>query len=338
MFISKTQFQHVLASAKSAPWAISSLLRFGIPRVLVEYGRGYGDSLLCSAVLHEFRRRGYSHLWTMSSCPEIFDGNPDVAKAVYYDSRWHRLTKLVGGRSFVLEYARYDRGQDRSAVPDNHIIAVMCYLAGIRGNIEIRPYFYLTDQERTFGALLDRQVAIQVSGIGARLHMLNKEWYHERFQSVVNVLSKEFQFVQVGSPNDPPLQGVLDMRGRTSIRETGAILSQSLMFVGLVGFLMHLARSVDCPAVIVYGGREAPRQSGYICNENLITPLQCSPCWLWNTCQYDRECMRKIEADHVISAIRRMASRERSPLQVEKLHLESKFTAIETVKVESTGE
>ena len=47
--------------------------------------------------------------------------------------------------------------------------------------------------------------------------------------------------------------------------------TRSLAFVGQVGFLMHLARAVDCRAVIVYGGRETPAQSGYPCNENLYS-------------------------------------------------------------------
>jgi len=35
---------------------------------------------------------------------------------------------------------------------------------------------------------------------------------------------------------------------------------------------MHLARAVDCRAVIVYGGRERPEISGYICNKILSPP------------------------------------------------------------------
>lgn len=80
---------------------------------------------------------------------------------------------------------------------------------------------------------------------------------------------------------------------------------------------MHLARAVECPAVILYGGREAPWQSGYTCNTNLYSPLPCAPCWLWNHCDYDRECMNRITVSDVVQAIRERLARPRNPLPVD---------------------
>jgi ADP-heptose:LPS heptosyltransferase len=133
-----------------------------------------------------------------------------------------------------------------------------------------------------------------------------KEWLPERFQQVVDALAGEFTIVQVGTSDHPPLTGVVDLRGKTTIRQTAAVLRHSKVFIGLVGFLMHLARAVNTRSVIVYGGREHPSQSGYAENVNLFTPLECSPCWLWNRCPYDRECMRRISASDVVDAARRL--------------------------------
>jgi ADP-heptose:LPS heptosyltransferase len=108
--------------------------------------------------------------------------------------------------------------------------------------------------------------------------------------------------VQLGAASDPPLANVRDLRGRTTIREAAAVLAGSRLFIGMVGFLMHLARAVGTRSVIVYGGREHPSQSGYRVNTNLFTELPCSPCWYWNRCPYDRECMRRITAADVIAA------------------------------------
>jgi ADP-heptose:LPS heptosyltransferase len=94
-------------------------------------------------------------------------------------------------------------------------------------------------------------------------------------------------------------------------------MSQSLTFVGLVGFLMHLARSVDCRSVIVYGGREAPWQSGYSCNENLFTTLSCSPCWLWSKCDHGHRCMKEIEPQRVVTGIQTQVERAGTPLEVD---------------------
>lgn len=146
--------------------------------------------------------------------------------------------------------------------------------------------------------------------------MRNKEWFPDRVQSLVDVLRNELRFVQLGSEVDPRLRNTKDMRG-ISRRKSASVLFNARLFLGQVGFLMHLARAVDCPSVIVYGGREAPWQSGYSCNENLYSSLPCAPCWRWNTCDFDRKCMADITVDHVVAAVRNLLRRPRNPLVVE---------------------
>jgi ADP-heptose:LPS heptosyltransferase len=109
---------------------------------------------------------------------------------------------------------------------------------------------------------------------------------------------------------------VHDLRGKTSLRESAAVLANSVLLLGQVGFLMHLARAVDRPAVIIYGGREKPWQSGYSCNTNLATEPYCSPCWRWNACHnpVERVCMRHVEVDDVVRAVRERAARADEPL------------------------
>ena len=80
---------------------------------------------------------------------------------------------------------------------------------------------------------------------------------------------------------------------------------------------MHLARAVDCRAVIVYGGRETPEQSGYRCNENLYSAVHCSPCWRLNTCPYNRMCLERIDVHHVVDALERQVARTGSALEVD---------------------
>jgi ADP-heptose:LPS heptosyltransferase len=87
-----------------------------------------------------------------------------------------------------------------------------------------------------------------------------------------------------------------------------------LLFIGLVGFLMHLARAVNTRSVIVYGGRELPSQSGYTCNENITHLLPCSPCWQWNRCAFEHACMTGIQSEAVLAAVRRQLARVGEPM------------------------
>jgi ADP-heptose:LPS heptosyltransferase len=179
----------------------------------------------------------------------------------------------------------------------------MCEQAGIRGSVRLRPYLELSDAEKQNGRRVKRQVVIQSSGRSAQFFYRTKEWYPERFQEVVSRLKHEVDFVQLGSISDPPLEGVLDLRGKTSIRESAAILANSILFVGLVGFLMHLARAVECRSVVVYGGRELPEQTGYVCNTNIVGRADCSPCWRYDDCPGGRDCMKQITVDQVVEAV-----------------------------------
>lgn len=250
----------------------------------------------------------------LSRHPSLFVLNSDI-HAVYGCGYRTVGRRLYAGYSMIIpQYARYDAMTDRDINHDAHFIETMCAMAGISGEVELKPHVHLTDREKQKGNLVSRQVVIQTGGLSGAGRMMNKEWPQGGFQEVVDRLRGKMNFVQLGNSYEPSLNGVMDLRGKTSLRESAAILSQSMAFIGLAGFQMHLARAVDCRAVIVFGGRENPAVSGYECNENLLGKTLCSPCWQRNRCDYDRECMRMIEPEHVVTAVQRQLDRCGSPL------------------------
>ena len=259
------------------------------PPLLLYYGVGIGDNLLCTTIAREYARRALPPIWMLSDYPVLFAGNPDIGGVVPDAKLLRSFAKRNIGQVLCPHYA--------SAVPEED------------REIALRPYYAVPAPAQQSGRRVPNQIAIQSSGLGWPIPV--KEWFPERFQRVVDLLKARYGFVQIGAVSDPLLSGALDLRGQTSVPETAAILAQSRLFVGQVGFLMHLARAVDCPAVIVYGGREHPVQSGYICNRNLFTPLPCSPCWRRNSCPIERECMRQIEPESVARAIESQLARSR---------------------------
>lgn len=309
----------VRTGALAAGVAVRVRLRHGRPRAVLSFGGGIGDDVVCTILLRALRERGFGPVWMLSNYPDLFEHNDDVAAVLPSTQAYRTAIERLGWPLLRTRYFRYDPVEDRAVrlAPEQHMATTMCQLAGIVGPIVRRPYLRLLDAERAAGALVPRQVAIQSSGMVAGTPMLNKQWYADRFQAVVTALRTEFDFVQVGAPSDPLLEGVLDLRGRTSRRHTAAILSRSLAFVGNVGLLMHVARAVECRSVIVYGGRERPDQSGYVCNENLYTEMACAPCWRRNACEHDRRCMHEIGPDAVVAALRRVVARHGTPLEVD---------------------
>lgn len=307
----------MLNRASSLTWKTGAILRHGIPKKLISFEGGIGDDLLCTAVLRELGKRGQSGIWMMSGNPTLFRNNSDAAAIVPHDVRYYEIAKRLGATLLRPHYAAPGRNADTDVIPNRHLIETMCRAAGITGEIALRPYINLEPKERYVPSTQRRLIAIQSTAAGALFPMKNKEWFPQRFQEVVDALNRDYHFVQLGSANDPPLTGVEDLRGKTSIRETAAILAGSHLFIGLVGFLMHAARAVECRSVIVYGGRELESQSGYPCNANLSTALECSPCWQWNDCHLDRKCMREIVFTRVVEAAHRMAEQVGQPLETE---------------------
>jgi hypothetical protein len=305
-------------------WAATEIIRLGLPRHLVFfYGMTPGDDTMCTAVLHEMRRRGRRGIWMMTRFPELFQGNGDVDAVVPFDGRYERLVNWLGGRAWYAHYGGHDHEMDQSPIPDRHIIALMCQACGITGPVRLRPYLTLSEAERRAAGAGGRQIVLHSSGRSAHSAMRNKEWYPDRLQQVVNRLRGDYTFVQLGSTQDPVVDGCVDLRGRTSIRESAAIIANSTLFLGQVGFLMHLTRAVDRPAVIIYGGRERPWQSGYSCNTNLFSSPACSPCWRWNSCDnpVERACMREINVEQVVEAVIDRAARADEPLAVDVDHV-----------------
>jgi hypothetical protein len=310
-----------LAKLRLWLWGAEQLFRLGRPDAAFGFLGGLGDEFLCTVPLVEWRKRGAQNIWVMTPHPALFAGLDRQAHILPKDLRYPRLCQRLGCNFRYLSYARYEDTFDRDSPPERHIIAEMCRLAGLRGTVRLRPHLQLSPAEIAHGAPFHDYVAVQTSTLTAHVPMPNKQWPGLRFQELIDRFAPQVRFVQLGSQDDPPLRGVTDLRGKTSLRESAAVLSHARILIGLVGFLMHLARAVECPAVIIYGGRETPELTGYTCNVNLTDRPPCSPCWQRARCDYGRICMESISTDHVAAAVESALGRPRGPLVEEEVDL-----------------
>jgi ADP-heptose:LPS heptosyltransferase len=108
---------------------------------------------------------------------------------------------------------------------------------------------------------------------GGKYDCTIKWWEACRYQEVVDHFRGRIQFVQVGDAGHyhPKLRGVIDLRGRTSVRELILLVHHAEgVLCGVTG-LMHLAAAVPVrrgrhsvrPCVIIAGGRESPHWEAY---------------------------------------------------------------------------
>ena len=295
--------------------------RLGFPRYFFQGTGGIGDDLLGSCIFREMKKRGLRGIAFATQHASLFERNHDVDEIIHCRNTGSDKWLQLGLPLLRLAYANYNPQTDGDESPTEHILIKMLRLAGINGPVELRPYVFLTKEEFAAGKLAESQVVVQSSGLASAHAMRNKEWYPHRFQEVCSELRTDVQVIQLGAKEDPKLEGALDLRGKTSLRESAAILANSFVFIGLVGFLMHLARAVDCRSVIVYGGREKPAQTGYVANKNLYTQVRCAPCWLRNPCDYDHKCMDAITSQQVVAAAAEQISKYGTLLELQVAQL-----------------
>jgi hypothetical protein len=308
----------LMSRARAAPRVAWKLARYGRPRRLVLFGPvSIGDDLMCTAIFREWRRRGENGSWMMSRHPGLFAENPDIDRVVPIDDYYAQAVGQLGTQVVRPYYVSLRPDETEAELPSAHFIRQMCALAGLQGEVALRPYLHLSEAERAGGRISARQISIHSTGRTASFFSANKEWGAERFQQVAAALRDEFDLVQLGAASDPPLAGARDLRGKTTLRESAAIVAASRAVICQEGFLMHLARAVDVRSVVIYGGALDPRLTGYIANENLFTAMPCGPCWRPGRCDFDRTCMTRITVNDVVAAARRIDRSAGGALPVE---------------------
>ena len=245
---------------------------------------GIGDGLIFSTVARKIFEHTGKKVLVGHKKPELFINNPYIeATDVVYDSPdkmslrdIETLRKLNLDIQFVSYWIRCPRKENPkfflSTYPSIHLIAQMYAVCGYSGKIELKPEIYLTEEEKSFGRFFPKdrkQIAIMSSAISPQ-----KQYPY--FQQIVDALKDEYDFVQIGAQEDKSLEGAKEnMAGKLSLRQTASVLYNSDLFVGEIGGLMHMARAVDCPAVIAYSSAEPDHVVRYIANINVGPENKC---------------------------------------------------------------
>lgn len=107
---------------------------------------------------------------------------------------------------------------------------------------------------------------------GGKADFTTKWWDVARYQQVVDELKGEVNFVQIGNKPSgggarhyhPALNNVVNLVGKTNLREAFRVCLHAKGFVVPVTCFMHLAAALGKPAVVVAGGREHYTWEAYV--------------------------------------------------------------------------
>lgn len=158
----------------------------------------------------------------------------------------------------------------------------------ITGEIDVRPEIRLTEFEKDFGKFATGKIVIKCGGNGPYKYLT-----HKIAQGIVDELKGEYEFVQVGDFGDPIINGAENLF-KLNLREFAGVMYHARMFVGAIGGMMHLARAVNCPAVILHGCEHDEfyfKSQRKVFSENRCM-LCAQNCW-WPDKDDERRCSNK---------------------------------------------
>jgi len=230
-----------------------------------------GDIVMLTAAVRDLHRTYPGRFQTdvRTSCPHLWENNPYITPLNERDDE----VEVVD-----CEYPLIHRSND---LPYHFIHAFIDFL-NERLDLSIRPTSFHGDihvsaLEKSWYSQIEEIVKVRlpfwIVVAGGKLDYTTKWWNRTRYQQVVDHFLDTIMFVQVGEEGHyhPPLRNVIDLRGKTDLRQLVRLVYHAQGVLCPVTLLMHLAAAVEVgpgmprhrPCVVIAGGREPTHWEAY---------------------------------------------------------------------------
>jgi ADP-heptose:LPS heptosyltransferase len=251
-----------------------------------------GDIVMLTAAVRDLHRSHPNRFLTdvRTCCPALWEHNPHVTPL---DENDPEVTVIP------CEYPLIHRSNQE---PVHFLRAFPAFLnerLGLRIRVtEFKGDIHISDEEKRWFSRVEeikgRSTPFWLITSGGKLDFTIKWWDAARYQQVVDHFRGRIEFVQVGAldHHHPPLEGVIDLRGQTDLRQLVRLMYHAQGVISPVSLLMHLAAAVETkpgmpgrrPCVVIAGGREPPQWTAYPHHQFIHTvgALRCCDdggCW-----------------------------------------------------------
>lgn len=247
-------------------------------RVILKCDHGASTIVMLTAVVRDLH----------SSCPDQFQ----TAVRTRYPELWRNNPHLahLDPRDPDVEHIDCNPPlTQRSDDPPFHFIHGFLRYLGNLLNVDIKPTLfrgdlYLSRREKSWMSqvqeLTGDEIPFWVVCAGGTFEKTIKWWEHERFQAVIDTFRDRILFVQVGAQGDyhPELNGVVDLRGKTDLRQLIRLIHHAQGVLCPLNLLMHLSAAVetkhDSPnraCVVISGGGRSTQWQRYPTHQFLHT-------------------------------------------------------------------
>lgn len=298
--------------------------------VIIQDG-GMGDCI-CATPMLESARKKYKDKKIIFSTfyPEIFLNNPNIDKLYCSrspDDLYETWIKPIKDFRYIIKRDMYNLPIYK--LFPGKLSQAFCYFYDIPyPGDTVKVYITKEEDEESLRFLKSfPKPVILIQPYGGRMNFGereiltdNKNWFKESWEELVKELNKSFDTVQVGGLKEEPIKGITTyLMGQTNVRQTIALVKNSLTFITVDSFLNHVGPAVGKSGVILFG-RSNPYIYGHDTNKNI---------WIENSCDnigcgrpesyygdtklykgivrnwecLDRKCMRAITPEAVIKKV-----------------------------------
>jgi SAM-dependent methyltransferase len=231
---------------------------------------GIGDLLFCTPTLHMIKL-GYpeTYITVSTNYPDLLEGNPYVDKI----DRVSKEGTFLG----------YDDPIHRKNPTCHHIIKDWEiirdeYILPDLAEPQLKPEIYLP-----VAPVRGDTIGVQVDHKG--------HWDNKKVWPKFNELATR--------PGFRPIPKCKD------IKELVYAISRYKAVVCSEGGISHIARAVNTPTIVIYGGFAKPEWNGYKEQINICNPMHCSYCYNPDKCVHPipRACLATITMEQVLDAV-----------------------------------
>lgn len=135
---------------------------------------------------------------------------------------------------------------------NQHVIKSIAEFYNIK-NITLKPIMKFGNKEIGYINTVLKVLPKEFIVIEPHSKTINKQYPIEKWQKVVDEISKKIPVIQNSMPGKQVLNNVIDISSKIrSFREAVLILKYAKLFISSEGGLMHGAAAVKCPQVIVF--------------------------------------------------------------------------------------
>jgi ADP-heptose:LPS heptosyltransferase len=240
-------------------------------KLILSNGFSPGDIVMLTAAVRDL------HYWypgrfltdVRTACPQLWENNPHITPLSEEDPE----VELIDSN-----YPLIDHSNERPY----HCLHGFIDFLNQRLGLNIKPTVFrgdihLSDLERSWYSqvheVTGEDMPFWIIAAGGKYDLTIKWWQSERYQKVVDHFRGKVLFAQVGEfgHHHPKLEGVIDLRGQTDLRELVRLVYHSQGVLCSVTAPMHLAaavevkrdKSINRPCVVVAGGREPAHWEAY---------------------------------------------------------------------------